>query len=418
MKKDEHVPDNLSPSWFEGLREDFIILFRNQWSPYLGALALVLIVLTLMGAHLFWAVFGGFKLWGDYFNTLIGLAPILGIAEDLDGPLMHRISLMNITLLLGAFSAALLSQQFRINPAPKIEYVWGALGGSLMGIGAVFAGGCTTGGFFTPLIFSSPAGWAMLAGLLPGAYIGLRIILWGMENIEWGTAAPPMFGEIPGRFLFPYAGFVIALLVLVWAIDWFVASDVRLVVRAAIIVGGFAIGFVLHRSRLCLSRVVREPLMTGDGQMTKAFIMAIAIGALIGSVLLQAGVIDPYVAIPARFWAGSLVGGLIFGTGMVFAGGCASGTLWRMGEGHLKLWVAGFFFAWAGSTFAALMKKTGLTVVDMNLDMIEESTLGFQAFWPALIGGWGSTYLITFVILAVWYVLVVYNEKSGRFTVF
>ncbi|MDT8281616.1 MAG: YeeE/YedE thiosulfate transporter family protein [Gammaproteobacteria bacterium] len=31
-------------------------------------------------------------------------------------------------------------------------------------------------------------------------------------------------------------------------------------------------------------------------------------------------------------------------TGMVFAGGCASGSLWRVGEGHLKLVVAVIFF--------------------------------------------------------------------------
>jgi hypothetical protein len=34
------------------------------------------------------------------------------------------------------------------------------------------------------------------------------------------------------------------------------------------------------------------------------------------------------------------VGGLLFGVGMVLAGGCVSGTLWRMGEGYLNSWVA------------------------------------------------------------------------------
>lgn len=40
-----------------------------------------------------------------------------------------------------------------------------------MGIGATLAGGCTTGGFFVPLTFSSAAGWAMWTGLLVGAVI-------------------------------------------------------------------------------------------------------------------------------------------------------------------------------------------------------------------------------------------------------
>ena len=406
------------PAWFAGLREDGAKVFVEQWSPYVAALALVVIVLALMASQVFWGVFGGFKLWGDYFNSLIGLAPVLGIAENLDSPLMHRISLMNIALLLGAIAAALISRQFRVSNAPKIEYIWGAVGGTLMGLGAVLAGGCNIGGFFTPLVFASPTGWVMLIGLMGGAYIGLRIMLWAMENITWGSNAPPQLGELPGRRYFPFAGLAIVILMALWAVDWFTSPDAKLVTRAAIILGGFAIGFVMHRSRFCMSRVVREPLMTGEGEMTKAFMLAIAVGVPTGSVLLHGGVMDPYLALPARFWLGSLIGGLIFGVGMVLGGGCATGTLWRMGEGHMKLWMSGFFFAWSGSTFFALFKKAGWTVTEMNLDMIEESALGVQAFWPAMIGGWGLTYAVTFAILAVWYLLVTYNEQTGRFTVF
>ncbi len=94
---------------------------------------------------------------------------------------MHRISLMNITLVLGAFSAALLSRQFHLNRPPPLENIWAALGGTLMGIGAVLAGGCTTGGFFVPLTFSSAAGWAMWVGLLVGAVIGLKLLLWTID---------------------------------------------------------------------------------------------------------------------------------------------------------------------------------------------------------------------------------------------
>lgn len=36
----------------------------------------------------------------------------------------------------------------------------------------------------------------------------------------------------------------------------------------------------------------------------------------------------------------TVAGGLLFGIGMVLAGGCVSGTLWRMGEGYLNSWVA------------------------------------------------------------------------------
>ncbi|MDH3947394.1 MAG: YeeE/YedE family protein, partial [Gammaproteobacteria bacterium] len=161
------------PAWLSGFKADYNSIFVEEWSPYFGAVVLVIIMAVLMGSGLFWGVFGGLKLWGDYLNNAIGLGPALGIKTELDSPLMHRISLMDITLLLGAFCAALLSRQFRISRPPKLEYIWGALGGTMMGLGATLAGGCTTGGFFVPLTFSSAAGWAMWLGLLVGAVIGL-----------------------------------------------------------------------------------------------------------------------------------------------------------------------------------------------------------------------------------------------------
>lgn len=409
--------------WLEGLREDYHKILVEPWSPYVGAILLVIISMALMVSGLFWGVFGGMKLWGDYLNSFIGLGSTLGIASELDNILTHRISLMNITLLLGAFSAALLARQFQIRRAPLLEYVWGALGGALMGIGATLAGGCTTGGFFTPLLFSSIAGWAMWLGLLAGAFIGLKLLLWSMEHISWGMNPPKTSsGESRLKRFYPLIGAGVMLLVLLWASRWYLGDDAKLVSRAIIILGGFALGFVLHRSRFCFSRVIREPFMTGEGMMTKAMILALAIGIPLGSLLLQKKMVDPYLAIPATFWLGSVLGGLIFGIGMVFAGGCASGSLWRIGEGHLKLVVAALSFAWVGSIASGLFKRWGVTTAEFDIDFLdgipEITALGFQAYLPDLLQGWGWIYLISFVVLLVWYLLVQYNEKTERFTVF
>ncbi|MBT8118178.1 MAG: YeeE/YedE family protein, partial [Gammaproteobacteria bacterium] len=177
-----------------------------------------------------------------------------------------------------------------------------------------------------------------------------------------------------------------------------------------------------HRSRFCLSRVFREPFMTAEGEMTKALMLAVAMGAPIGAAFITFGTIDPYLAIPARFWLGSALGGIIFGIGMVFAGGCASGSLWRIGEGHLKLVVAVIFFAWSGSTANAVLGKFGLLAADVDIDfldgMAEITGIGFQAYMPDLMGGWGITLITTYVLLAVWYIFIRYNESTSKFTVF
>jgi uncharacterized membrane protein YedE/YeeE len=334
---------------------------------------------------------------------------------------MHRISLMDITLVMGAFSAALLSRQFHINRPPPLEYVWATFGGILMGIGATLAGGCTTGGFFVPLLFSSASGWAMWAGLLVGAVIGLKMLLWTLENITWGMT-PGAVKPARLKKWYPLFGVIMALLVLYWAINWWHSDDAKKVVRALLIVSGFGIGFVLHRSRFCLSRVFREPFMTAEGEMTKALMLAVALGAPIGALLIFNGSIDPYLAVPARFWLGSVLGGLIFGIGMVFAGGCASGSLWRVGEGHLKLVVAVFFFAWSGSVTNAVLGKLGLTTADIDIDFLdgfaEITGLGYQAFMPHLLGNWGYTLAVTYGLLAIWYAFIRYNESTSKFTVF
>jgi len=389
----------------------------TEWSPYLGAILLVVVTSALVSSGLFWGVYGGLKLWGDWFNNAIGLGPLLGLKEELQSPLLHRISLMDITLVIGAFCAALMAGQFRISRPPALEFVTGAVGGALMGVGASLAGGCTTGGFFTPLMFASPAGWAMWLGLVAGAVLGLKALLWVMEHVRWGTSAPAVSSPSPLKRFYPLFGLLVLVLMAWWATDWFNSDDKRLAGRGIIIVSGFALGFILHRSRFCFSRVFREPFMTGDGTMTKAMILALALGIPVTSLLLQNQAVDPYLAIPATFWLGSLLGGVIFGVGMVLAGGCASGSLWRMGEGHLKLWVAVFFFAWTGSVFSAIAKRWDLLTREMSLDLIEVTKVGKQVFLPELLQGWGWVYLLSFALLAVWYLLVRYNEATEKFTV-
>jgi uncharacterized membrane protein YedE/YeeE len=405
--------------WVAGFKADYEKIFVEEWSHYLGAILLIMIILAMMVNGTVWGVFGGVRYWGDQINGFLGLAPLLGIHVPEEGPLTHRMSLMNIMLLIGAFTAALMSRQFLISRPPKLEYVWAALGGTLMGVGAALAGGCTTGGFFNPVVHSSPAGWTMFFGLLIGVVIGLKFLLWTLENISWGMKAPPTINTPSGLVkIFPWIGFAILLGIVMWTYEWYTSPDRVWASRAVIVILGFAIGFVMHRARLCFARAFREPFMTAEGDMTKAVILALAIGIPIASFLFQKNVIDPFTAIPASFWIGSLVGGVIFGVGMIFAGGCASGSLWRMGEGHVKLWVAMLFFAWMGSTASALFKRAGLTSADPYSEADYEVTaLGFQAYWPNMLDGWGLTLLVSGGLLLAWYAFVRYNESTEKFTV-
>ena len=405
-------------SFIGSLKSEYNKVFVEEWSPYFGAVLLVVVSTVLVASGAFWGVYSGVKNWGDWFNTFIGLADVLNISDNLESPLSNRISIMDMCLVIGAFSAALLSRQFRISRPPMQEYANGALGGSLMGVGATLAGGCNVGGFYTPTGFSSPAGWAMWAGLIAGAFIGLKLMLWAMENIMWGTQAPTAKQMPELKKKAPLLGWLVMLLILVWTVSWMTSEDRMLTTRAIFVPCGFALGFILHRSRICFSRCFREPFMTGEGEMAKAVMLSVGLGVVMFSIFFQKELADPYVAIPPVFWLGSFLGGLIFGIGMIFAGGCASGSLWRMGEGHLKLWVTVFFFGWVGSIFSGIVKNWDLLTREDNLDlMVEQTKIGYQAWFPQMLDGWSLAYLVTFIIIAVWYLLVRYNEETEKFTV-
>ena len=76
-----------TPTWIAGLRSDYRAVFVEPWSPYLGAILLILVVAAVMVNGLFWGVFGGLKFWGDWFNHLIGLGAVLGLPRQLESPL-------------------------------------------------------------------------------------------------------------------------------------------------------------------------------------------------------------------------------------------------------------------------------------------------------------------------------------------
>jgi len=85
--------------------------------------------------------------------------------------------------------------------------------------------------------------------------------------------------------------------------------------------------------------------------MFKAGLFAVALSALGFTAMAQFGLIKLSPSVPN--WGGILIGGLLFGMGMVLAGGCASGMTYRIGEGNTVSILAGLVFglsAWATNT--------------------------------------------------------------------
>nr|WP_204701311.1 YeeE/YedE thiosulfate transporter family protein [Halanaerobacter jeridensis] len=98
---------------------------------------------------------------------------------------------------------------------------------------------------------------------------------------------------------------------------------------------GLALGFILQRSRICFTAAIRDPLLFGMTELSRGLILSLMISSL-GFAALQYYRLSQGLSLIGRFvplgWH-IPIGAFIFGLGAAISGGCASGTLMRIGEG-------------------------------------------------------------------------------------
>ena len=101
----------------------------------------------------------------------------------------------------------------------------------------------------------------------------------------------------------------------------------------------FIFGSVAQRTGFCTMGAIADLVNFGDRTRLRQWLLAIGV-AIAGTQSLAAlGLIDTAKAIyttPRLAWLAYVIGGLLFGFGMVLAGGCGSRTLVRLGGGSLK----------------------------------------------------------------------------------
>lgn len=114
---------------------------------------------------------------------------------------------------------------------------------------------------------------------------------------------------------------------------------------------GLVFGAVVQRSNFCTMGAISDMVLLGDSSRLRSWVLAIAV-AMLGSQLLHlGGLIDLKSSIytgTSLNWLGAILGGLLFGFGMVQAGGCGNRTLARLGAGNLKSLLVVLMIAIAG----------------------------------------------------------------------
>lgn len=393
----------------EMLADAYRKVFYNNWPVWLGGLLIgITSVITFAWARP-WGVIGGLREWVDWIFYGLGIYA----SHPERNPLTSSSSILTFGLLWGAFASALLSRQFQIRKPPPFEMVRSAVGGSLMGIGAAMAAGCNVGGFFSATSALSLGGLAMMAGLLLGAFLEVHYYYWEVQHLRFkrgeGRPRKPGEGVFDWKRVQPYIGaaavaatFIAALLYGWRGIDAATGFDYTKI--GGLLVAGVAFGIILHRSRFAFLQSFREPFISGNGQQARGMAIAVIV-SVIGFAALKAGGLraeEAYVF--PTFWVGSFVGGLIFGFGMPFAGGCASGTCWRSAEGSIKLMLA-FLFMGVANSLGTLLLGHSETL---------SSIMGTGVYLPGYISYYWTVALIVAIMLA-YFIVMSWNEKTRRF---
>ncbi|KQP38901.1 YeeE/YedE family protein [Pseudorhodoferax sp. Leaf274] len=150
-------------------------------------------------------------------------------------------------------------------------------------------------------------------------------------------------------------------------------------------------GAVAQRTHFCTMGAVSDIVNMGDWTRMRQWALAAGVAVLGFGALVFSGRIDPSSTLYASnrwLWLSALVGGGMFGFGMVLASGCGSKTLVRIGGGSLKAVVVFVVMAVAaGATLRGITAVVRVATVDPV-----SWQLGTQAALPQLlapVAGWG-----------------------------
>lgn len=212
------------------------------------------------------------------------------------------------------------------------------------------------------------------------------------------TVAKPTPSQLP---------YALLLLAAIIAFGFYLGSP-KLALSWAI---SIALGLTLQRSRFCFTAAMRDPVLTGSTSLTKAVVIGLAVGTVgfsalqLGAYLKSGDMADAMKLVHlAPVGIHTAIGAFLFGIGAVIAGGCASGTLMRVGEGYAQNMIALVAFV-AGSGLAAASWPIWRDLLGVNL--------ADTVYLPTMLGGFLPALVVQFGLLfAIWLAADWWNKRK------
>ncbi|CAM3850781.1 selenium metabolism membrane protein YedE/FdhT [Mesobacillus zeae] len=384
-------------------------LFKEYWNPYIAVSIAGLVSALYFGiTGTLWAVTGEFTRIGGHILQWFGVDvsqwayfQLVGMQgttiERTDGWIV-------IGMLLGALTTVLLSNSFKFRlPKQKRRLVQGFIGGVIAGFGARLALGCNLAAFFTGVPQFSFHAWIFMLTTAIGTYLGVKVIntkWWrGKPNLRKGALHPAVTAQGQKSNMQPVLGAIIACIYTGIVIYFFTVGKPLLAVAC---IAGALFGILIERGQICFTSAFRDLWVSGRAVMAKAIATGMMISVLVTFVFIQNGAVTIIkMAAPS-----TVIGGLLFGFGIVLAGGCETGMMYRAMEGQVLFWIVG-----AGNIVGATMLAYGWD----HLGIFNALTKG----WPKvnLIEQWGpaGALLGTMAMLVGLFLLSGWWEKRFRY---
>ena len=312
-------------------------LFGKSWPMWIGCILLSALSILLFMFYTPWGQSGGVNAIGQSL-----LAPAIQVFDStysVSDFMNNPVAILAITTFLGAMSSAFFAKQYAWRIPPVGELAKGLLGGMIMGVGFVVGSGCTLGGFYSGVPSLSFGALFFTSGLIIGTFFAVKWLNFEISKfprISSGKTLTINFWS-GKKYFQPILGIIILLLGFSVMFLFVYAPDKPLYIFVtAFAFFGVLIGFILQRSRFCIVRALREMFLTGDSEAMTAVLGGLVVG-LIGFTAISFLTPGKIGFVSENVWSAGLLGGTIFGFGMVIAGGCVVGSLWRAGEGQVKL---------------------------------------------------------------------------------
>jgi uncharacterized protein len=383
------------------LYQKVLVNYWPYWAAVLAAAVLNIFWFALSGGA--WGVTTEFTRWGGHLLQLLGF--------DVSGWLyFEQIKLENMPwdrgsgwlifgMLGGALLTALLSNNFKIRmPQQRSRLLQGFIGGVLAGFGARLAMGCNLGSFFSAVPQFSLHGWIFMLGMFPGTYLGTKIAL---HPLVMGKRKPrsrggkrTSKGQVPTKVQ-TILGVIVGGAIVLASIYYFSAGQSKL---AFALLFGAAFGVCIQRGRICFTSAFRELWITKQGALGRALALGMIVSTIGFAILMNLGV-------EARAEAASIgvfLGAIIFGIGIVLAGGCETGWMYRSMEGYVQLWFAGI-----GTVVGATLLAWSWDGLGLYQFLVEPfPTINLVERW-----GWTGAIFGTVGLLLAWYLLITWWES-------